>query len=520
VSNHYLMILLGVLFLGCGDAADSDPIMMEVAEDAGTFVDDQGLADDDAEGSRPDAMPAEDAAVVTSDAGVFADATSRADAGPVMPDQGVMPPEGPPPTWVDCHLAARDGELVASTLAQCDELHTSPPEERIYGVRFVFLSDPGDLMDWIQPRLDAANRIFEPAGISFTLAAIVEVLDGEVEYLTGSQSLTLGERLGDLRGHLEMPDAEIAGLLETLRERLLSSGADPTVASALSPETAFTDQLFMRLMARAHPEDIYVAVGTVSERPGAGGQAPPPFHPIPTLERSVVSVRAGTKNTVAAHELGHYFGLKHPHSHSAGGPNSHLFGFRRVQNSYRARDTHQLMEVVDEHFGPDLSGPVGTPFIPYDASVDEISDFEALRFALMDTWVRWRVTHTGDLQPYGTYSDFIQAWRRGDQISMSNYMFMEGERNMNNCTWQNEERAFRCIYPDEESPLEGNAPLLDGYILFDDGTKSNVMSYIRIQGPNSPATNYGLFDEQVDVIRVSANAPQRLALRNYALETE
>ena len=44
------------------------------------------------------------------------------------------------------------------------------------------------------------------------------------------------------------------------------------------------------------------------------------------------------------------------------------------------------------------------------------------------------------------------------------------------------------------------------------------MSYIRIQAQNAPPTTFGLFQEQFDVIKVSANAPQRLALRNYALE--
>ena len=512
------MAVLAMCVAACGDTAGSDPMGPQfdaavMESDAMDLVSDARLSTDGVITDSGGPMP-------TIDVGVDGDAGLEADMMLITPDGGTPPADGVMPTWVDCHLASRDDEMTPDLQSACDAMHAEPPPQRLYGIRFVFLADVGDVMDWIEPRLAAANRIFEPAGVQFTTAAIIAIPDDEVEYLTGRQSLPLASRLQGLRGHLELPDAGLDVLLDDLQDRLLRSGADPEVVASLSGDSEFTDQLFMRLMARAHPEDIYVAIGTVSERQGAGGQAPPPFHPIVTLERSVVSVKESTKNTVMAHELGHYFGLKHPHSQSAGGANAHLFAFRRVEQSYRASETHELMEVIDEQFGAGLDAPLGTPFVPYDATAAEIADFEALRFALMDTWVRWRVTHAGDLQPYDSYAQFIEAWRRGDAIALSNYMFMEGQRTLNNCTWQADDGAFRCTYPERDAPLTGEDPLLDGYVLFNEGTQANVMSYIRIQNRNAPPTNFGLFEEQFDVIKVSANAPQRLALRNYALELD
>ena len=70
---------------------------------------------------------------------------------------------------------------------------------------------------------------------------------------------------------------------------------------------------------------------------------------------------------------------------------------------------------------------------------------------------------------------------------------MEDERNVNNCTWRRMDRAYSCAYPDREEPVTGDDPLLNGYILFNEGTQANVMSYIRIQAQNAPPTNFGLF---------------------------
>ncbi len=118
--------------------------------------------------------------------------------------------------------------------------------------------------------------------------------------------------------------------------------------------------------------------------------------------------------------------------------------------------------------------------------------------------------------PFATFGDFMAAWRDQDVIGMSNYMAREGDRQINNCEWQTADRAFACGYPELDEPVPGDAPLLDGYILFEGGANSNVMSYIRIPGRDTPPSNYGLFQEQIDVMHISANAPQRLSLRNYA----
>ena len=385
MGKTFLAIVVSVLYLGCDDTDPGSPPVDIPSADAEVMEHDGAMAPDGADSPPMDSgvPPAEDAAPSE-------DAEPPEDASP--PGDATLPDEVPP-TWVDCHLAAREGELDDAFAEQCDTLHTTPPAARLYGIRFVLMGEVGDVMDFVEPRLEAANQIFEPAGMQFTIASIVNVEDDEVQYLTGDQPLSLGARLGGLRAHLELPEADLDTLLDTLRTRLRSSGADPAVVDALSGESVFTDQLFMRLMARVHPEDIYLAVGDVAERMGAGGQAPPPFHPIHTLERSVVSIRPGTKTTVPAHELGHYFGLKHPHAGSARGPNFHLFDINRTENTFetRAGDEYALMDVLGAHFGEGFSDPLGEPFLAYDVDADDIPAFEALRFALMNTWARWRM---------------------------------------------------------------------------------------------------------------------------------
>ena len=503
------------LFFGCSDAdPDADPIQVPPA-DAEPMTADGGIMLDATDGNATDSATSIEDAAPGEDAAPSEDAAPNAD-GAIDPD--AAPPLDMPPTWVDCQLAHRGEGLSEAMAAQCDALHTEPPEDRLYGIRFVMMDDVGDVMDFIAPRIEAANQIFAPAGIQFTVGDIVNIDEDEVQYLTGDQALSLSARQGGLRSHLQMPDAELDTLLDTLRSRLTTSGADPETIAALDGDSVFTDQLFMRLMARVHPEQIYLAVGTVSERMGAGGQAPPPFHPIRTLERSVVSIRPGTKTTVPAHELGHYFGLKHPHTGSARGPNAHRFDVNRTETVYRTRagEEYEVVDVVETHFGEAFEEPLGAPFVAYDVDDDAIADFEALRFAVMDTWARWRMAYGPERTPFATFAEFMAAWQNRDAIGMSNYMRRENNQQINNCRWQMTDRVFACTYPDTESPVAADAPILDGYILFEEGAQANVMSYIRIPARNAPPTNYGLFQEQIDVMHISANAPQRLSLRNYA----
>jgi len=65
---------------------------------------------------------------------------------------------------------------------------------------------------------------------------------------------------------------------------------------------------------------------------------------------------------------------------------------------------------------------------------EEIDDFEALRFALMDSWARWRMTYGDDRVPFATFADFITAWRDDEDIGMSNYLEQTEEDNQ--LLWQ------------------------------------------------------------------------------------
>ncbi len=506
-----------ILCLATAPGCVEDPASDESVDGDAAVRSDQGAA--------PDAMPGfDDAEVDAARAPVDAAAPDGGPDGEVSgPDGGVEPdqgaPETPAPTWVDCRVGALDGTLDEGTADRCDALHRQAPTDRVYGVRFVFLADVADTAEWIEARLEAANEIYEPAGLAFTAAAVVEVEDGTIEVSNSDETQTLEARVADLRAHLELADASIDELLADLRDRLLASGADPEAANGLEAGSSYSNRDFLLLMARAHPEDIYLVVADrITEREGVGGQASPPYHPLLTLERSYVAIRQGSGTNVPSHELGHYFGLRHPHARSRRA-NPHLFAGGAAMRDYRAAETHDLFEVLADHLGETLAGPVGSPFLPYDASAEEVADFEALRFALMDSWARWRLSWHDDLAPFETFADFVAAWRDGAQIGMSNYLERDDDGGQtNNCAWQQEEVTFACAYPGRDELIRGDDPLLDGYVLFDDGVHGNLMSYLREGRRGAPPRANGLFQEQIDVVRVSANTPQRLSLRNYAQE--
>ena len=461
-----------------------------------------------------------------SDAG--ADVFSTVDAQPYLPDQGRLDAGGatdagtdaameinPRLTWTQCRQRWAEDRLSDLETTFCDQRYRQPPVDRIFGIRFVFLNPVDEPAEWIAPRLDAINRIFEPAGMSFIQAAVVNAGEGQIQVVQDGPSLSLEDRITDLRIHLEMPDARLQACLDLLKARLLESGAHGQSVAALNAESEFDNRQFLFLMSRATPADIYfVVTDQINDELNVGGWALPPFHPVPTLERSIVAVRSTAPSvTIPAHELGHYFGLKHPHAHSRQNGNEHLFQSGRLVPAYRARDTHHIFDVLQTHFGPTYDDPYVEAYPAYDEPMDRYADFEALRFALMDTWVRWRLTYHPGLTAYESLGAFVADARGRASIGQLNYI-----SEANNCQWRPDSQTFGCGYPNGDEALTAASPLLNNRILFDEGREVNVMSYIRQTGDEAIPRGYGLFEEQIDVLHVSANAPQRLSLRNYALD--
>jgi hypothetical protein len=513
-------VLLLFIMSACGDdttggessnATSAFDGASRVTDGAGIEYDEQVFADDAA-------IPFDDLqdAILDADASVTGPDQGRLDMATTAMDTGAM--ADPLLTWTDCRQKWAADRLTAGETNLCDSRFRESPVDRIFGIRFIFLNAVDDPAHWIAPRLHTINRIFAPAQMSFIQAQIIDAAHGEIQVIRGGPTLSLQARLTDLRIHLEMPDATIDECLDTLKARLLDSGADLELATELGSESEFDNRGFLFLMARATPKEIYfVVTDLISEEMNVGGWAMPPFHPVPTLERSIVAVRhAAPSVTIPAHELGHYFGLKHTHAHSRSGDDAHLFQSGRLMPTYRARETHNIFDVLQIHLGPNYDDDSMEVYPSYDEPAQQYADFEALRFALMDTWVRWKLTYGNNLEAYETLGGFMEDAQNRAQIGQLNFI---ADQNQNNCLWHPDTETFKCAYPAREEPLTGASPLLRDRLLFDEGREVNVMSYIRQAGPEAIPRGYGLFEEQIHVLKVSANAPQRLSLRNYALET-
>ena len=454
---------------------------------------------------------------LAGDAGLPADGgVAEGDAGPS--DSGVDPQ--PLPTWADCRIQSQmDGaDRIATNL--CERLHRAPPESRRFGIRWVFLNAVEDPQAWTQERIDVANRLYASTEIEFETSTIIEIQDSVVDVLNGQTRLSLRERLDDLVAHLGLEDDEPAAVITALKERLLAVGCDAERVGNLGANTQLPHGAFLSMMARSFHEEIYVVIG---DRPatqaGVGGFSSPPIRRFGWLQRSFIALKTSHRRlTVLAHELGHYFGLKHPHALSQEDEDACRFNSRQVESRYRARETHQLWQVLGEVLGEQLDADLPVIYPAFDATDTELLDTYAARWAIADTWARQRFVMTSDFEAFDSFAAYIEHWRAGTEILQRNFMFTaDNGRAQNNCRWHEQDEVFACTYPEHQRDLAADHDLLDGVILFDSGRLSNLMSYIRQPGNDAPARQAGFTDEQIQIIKMSASATARLGLRNHAL---
>ena len=119
-------------------------------------------------------------------------------------------------------------------------------------------------------------------------------------------------------------------------------------------------------------------------------------------------VKYATVDTVAAHEIGHYFGLKHPHDGGYGN-RPHIFANPRVLNQVRNQTGRELDAILQTYLGEDYNRPYEEPFLPYNASAESLDDYEALRIALMSTWVRQDFVFSNNFAAFESFGAFMTA---------------------------------------------------------------------------------------------------------------
>jgi len=362
----------------------------------------------DPSGSGPGSTPATDAGVPLP-----------SDAGPEEP-----PLIDPLPTWSDCRVNHFSGETNEDVSQACEALYRNEPDRRRYGIRWVFFNDVENPDDWTQDRIDVANDLFEETGVSFQTDAILNIPESIVDILNGRTRLSLRRRLADLIAHLDIEEGEEEAVINALKARLGSAGADPERVNNLSGNTSFTHSAFLSLMARAHSESIYLVVGDQpTAQSGVGGFSSPPIRRYEQLQRSFVALKTGhTRLTILAHELGHYFGLKHPHARSQEGDDSCRFNTQAVQTNYRARDSHSLWRVLAQSLGSGFDRLLPSVLPQFDDSSGDLMDDYAVRFALADTWVRRPFVMTNQFEPFDSFADYIAHWRSGGELLQRNFL--------------------------------------------------------------------------------------------------
>ena len=247
------------------------------------------------------------------------------------------------------------------------------------------------------------------------------------------------------------------------------------------------------------------------------GGPTPEFHHIRggAVELSTSLLNSGGLTTFP-HEVGHYFGISHSHAPDYDDSVAD-FGFEQRWGRL-AHDGEAIKRVV----GDDWSQPFGEPWVSYDDEEQSLIEFQELMGEAF-LWPTWGFLYKGDHQNFDSLADFIEYGESGETVYrknfLRNYAFVDGEPvewSGNNCVWNSFEDEGQCRYNEPVETFSSSHPSLNNSIFFENGTVSNLMSYITPPYENF-TTRRGITDTQLDMIRFTANTPFRLLLRNHAM---
>jgi hypothetical protein len=439
---------------------------------------------------------------------------------PAIP--GAQAQEEPPLTWVDCWMGDKAGTLSASQQTDCEAHYSHAPTHRLYDIRWVYLDvDERDVSDdWMNTQLDNLNAVFAPWNFQFQTKETVIIPDAVAESADYYEEWPLRDILPDLRAQLNLSDDEQTALSE-LKAELSARHVSQEELDNITLDEEYNTGAAFRLASRARSESITIVIRPSLDASGKSGGPSPEFQ----LSRgSAIELKStllnGDSLTTLPHEMGHFFGISHTHTLDHDGAEAD-FGF-----SQRWGRLAHDGEAIERVLGEDYSQPFGEPYVAYDASEQELIEHQELMGEAF-IWPIWEFVYSGDHVKLNSLAELIQKGEAGETIYRINF-----ERNYEsssddplewwgmNCVWNSSAAEGQCRY--SEAPmirLNHEHPTLKDVIFFENGTVSNLMSYITPPYENI-SSRRGITDTQLDMIRFTANAPMRLLLRNNCLGTD
>ena len=425
-------------------------------------------------------------------------------------------------TWVDCWMEHKEGNLNSSEQFFCDAYYSEAPTQRLYDLRWIFLDVAEDDVseDWMEVQLNNLNAVFLPWGFQFQTNEVVIIADAVAESDDYYEEWTLREILPDLRAQLGLSeDDEIA--LEELKSQLAERHVSQDELDNITLDEEYNTAGAFRLASRARSESITIVIRPGLDAVGKSGGPPPEFQ---ISRGSALELRSTLLNgnglTTLPHEMGHYFGIGHTHAPNYNEAEAD-FGFEQ-RWTRMAHDGEAIRRVV----GDDYSQPFGEPYLSYNGSEQDLMNHQELMGEAF-IWPAWNFLYKGDQEKFNSLAEFVQSGELGETIYRTNfernYGFEDGksvEWYGFNCFWNNTVSEGQCLFgEDPVTRLNHHHALLQDSIFFENGTVSNLMSYIT-PPIEDVSSRRGITDEQEDIIRFTANSPMRMLLFNHCLGTD
>ena len=440
-------------------------------------------------------------------------------------------------TWTQCRRAYLAGTLVGDDRADCDALHRSaavPDTDGIthrFGLRLVYLNASAPVSGYVDHSVDVMSDLYRPAGIAFE---IHEVLDITVPLTVTDTSdpgtWTLQELRGDIAAHLELPgNPSATAALDALKSRLLAAQCDPDAVADLSLSSRYRVKAFLQLMARVRPALMFLYLTPAGENMGTRSA-----YPADDIRTNISTLRLDATTASAplilAHEMGHAFGLKH--SHGKGDPRQIDELLFNDANLTRTWGSDGPFVHMTSRLGNKLHRDLWThnPYLPYDASEAKAVAFETFVRAAIDTYVLpsqlYRKNNAGNRVPIDSNNGPLAALRSAMRNERALYYKIIGKK------FSDQSRISNCNHPlDMTEPLSctygagqsesGTDAFLDAHVTLENGTRSDLMSYIvPLDADGAPNWSYedpekALVPRQWAVARLAAHAEWIQQRRNF-----
>jgi len=424
-------------------------------------------------------------------------------------------------TWADCWMKHKEGSLNTSQQSFCDAYYSQAPTQRLYDLRWVLLDiDEDDVPeDWMEVQLTNLNAVFAPWAFQFQTKEMVIIADAVAESDNYDEEWTLREILPDLRAQLGLSEDEQMALDE-LKTELAARHVTQDELDNITLDEEYNTAGAFRLASRARSESITIVIRPGLDASGKSGGPSPEFQ---ISRGSAIELKStllnGNSLTTLPHEMGHFFGISHTHAPDYNAAEAD-FGFEQ-RWTRMAHDGEAIRRVV----GEDYSQPLGEPYLAYNDSEQNLIEHQELMGEAF-IWSIWNFLYKGGQEKFNSLAEFVQDGEAGETIYRTNFErnYEFDEKSVDwwgmNCFWNDSASEGQCLFgEDPVIKLNHRHSLLQDSIFFENGTVSNLMSYIT-PPYEDVSSRRGITDEQEDMIRFTANSPMRMLLYNHCLGTE